>query len=773
VSEATDNRGELSSDAKSYMRGNVTIYYSSGVYAASKEVPSSYEAGKLEYGYLKVGPSGKEEVVWAGAGDLTLSSELAETAGAGIGSGSLSLIKTLYKAFQGDNSVMGVGAYNTSMSALGTLLDMGTISPEEAREQCEAAKQLLAKVNPSFSSAPCECVLGNLAGNASSCGGGSNASGATAAGLWSGYVMQLSQAEDLSIGSTNTDTIVDELEVFESGPFAPFENGGVVSFTTPCVYFPPTQTMKASVEAMLNALQQAPIDNASAMASYDLPAAGGEAQGKMEQATLIVNFNLTSQEVAFALYAGEATAVCAQSGCYAPAPDLTERRRRLGPRREIPQSAGGYLVPWHRTSKLATANTLTTKHLGSKVFAWTDQGSLTLVPYHTATGSSSASSLNLNQVALRLCAQILGKWTCQTTTMLADPDNGASLSEGAKRLQLPLAVDYYVHIPPMSSIERYELVNAMQKALAAYFGIDDYRLLVRDFTPTSTPLSGLGQDGLDADGIGAYCTFDVLPSASGGVTPESVARVLQTMLDDPTGTSLFYHQAEANTDTLNEAYILFQTFVPVRGATLTELAADGTFSARIPPPSPPPPSVPPLPKPPPPNRPPPPPAAKPPASKVRWSVHVIGNVDTFDKTQQDGFVTGLAGLLGAPYAASDISLEVAAASVLVTVIISTANEAAAAALVVKLNSYDLNTLLVLGAVESKLTAAACKSDCKSENEEALKSWRDGNGDEAIFMGLGIMELGAGAAAVVVILLCCCVLLCYCCKKKKRKEANVV
>lgn len=82
------------------MQGNITVYYSSGVYAASKEVPSSYEAGKLEYGYLKVGASGEEEIAWAGVGDLTLSPEAAETASAGVG-GSLSLIKRLYKSFMG------------------------------------------------------------------------------------------------------------------------------------------------------------------------------------------------------------------------------------------------------------------------------------------------------------------------------------------------------------------------------------------------------------------------------------------------------------------------------------------------------------------------------------------------------------------------------------------------------------------------------------------------------------------------------------------------
>lgn len=55
------------------------------------------------------------------------------------------------------------------------------------------------------------------------------ANGATAAGVWSGYVMQLSQAEDLTFSSDNTNKIIDELEVFERGPFAPFQDGGVVT----------------------------------------------------------------------------------------------------------------------------------------------------------------------------------------------------------------------------------------------------------------------------------------------------------------------------------------------------------------------------------------------------------------------------------------------------------------------------------------------------------------------------------------------------------------
>ena len=64
---------------------------------------------------------------------------------------------------------------------------------------------------------------------------------------------------------------------------------------------------------------------------------------------------------------------------------------------------GGYVVPWHRTSKLATADSLTTKHLGSKVFEWSRQaGTLALVPLHTASGRNSSTGLNLNQVVLRL-----------------------------------------------------------------------------------------------------------------------------------------------------------------------------------------------------------------------------------------------------------------------------------------------------------------------------------------------------------------------------------
>jgi len=238
------------------------------------------------------------------------------------------------------------------------------------------------------------------------CDGGSGHG--VAAGLWSGYVMQLSQREDGAIDSSNTKTITDELEVHESGPFAPFQDGGVVTFATPCVYFSPgvprSPTMRASVQAMLDALQNAPQGNASAMEGFQLPPSASEAVGAMEQATMKIRFNLTSQEVRFSLYASEAPAAAAVVTQSLDLSDLSAGDgRRLNFLREITRDSGGYVVPWHRTSKLATADSLTTKHLGSKVFEWRRQaGTLALVPFHTASGSSSSTGLNLNQVVLRL-----------------------------------------------------------------------------------------------------------------------------------------------------------------------------------------------------------------------------------------------------------------------------------------------------------------------------------------------------------------------------------
>ena len=377
-------------------------------------------------------------------------------------------------------------------------------------------------------------------------------------------------------------------------------------------------------------------------------------------------------------------------------------------------------------------------------------------------------------MVLRLCAQILGKWTCKTTTMLADPDNKASLSEGAIRLQLPLGVDYYSDVPPMSSIGRYNLVNAMQKALSAYFGIDDYRLLMRDFTPTSTPLSGLDQNGLDAKGIGAYATFDVLPKGptGRGSTPESIARSLQVMLDDPTGTSPFYHEKEANTATLRAGYALFQTLVPVRGATLTELAADGTFSARVPPPSPPPPSYPPVPASPPPRGPPPPPSPWVEAKHVvRLAFVVSGTVDTFDS---DAFAESLATLLGTTRSA--VSLVVAAASVRVTAAVNANSAADATSLVATLGALTPTAAsaslgVTIESVEEPVACDSSSSGSEGCGDEAT-STKDGTMMTVAGMELGTMAVGLiGGGAALLVILCICACLCCCVNKNQREQMD--
>ena len=54
------------------------------------------------------------------------------------------------------------------MKALNTLLALGTIDLDNAVVQCLAAKQILASINPSFATEPCECLLGNSSSCAAS-----------------------------------------------------------------------------------------------------------------------------------------------------------------------------------------------------------------------------------------------------------------------------------------------------------------------------------------------------------------------------------------------------------------------------------------------------------------------------------------------------------------------------------------------------------------------------------------------------------------------------
>ena len=76
---------------------------------------------KLEYGYPQVGASGEQEVVWAGLGDLTLSSDVAAEVTGGAGA-ALPLIKMLHESFQGKASDVGVGACNATVLALALTL---------------------------------------------------------------------------------------------------------------------------------------------------------------------------------------------------------------------------------------------------------------------------------------------------------------------------------------------------------------------------------------------------------------------------------------------------------------------------------------------------------------------------------------------------------------------------------------------------------------------------------------------------------------------------
>ena len=56
-------------------------------------------------------------------------------------------------------------------------------------------------------------------------------------------------------------------------------------------------------------------------------------------------------------------------------------------------------------------------------------------------------TVNLNKVALRLCAVISGTKTCKIIEMPADPSNTGVLPEGAKRLQLAFGASFLT-LPP-------------------------------------------------------------------------------------------------------------------------------------------------------------------------------------------------------------------------------------------------------------------------------------------------------------------------------------
>lgn len=462
------------------------------------------------------------------------------------------------------------------------------------------AKDMLRGINPSFVPAQnCSCLGAGGAIDESadeSCQQDSSG-GATAAGLWHGYVMQLAQPVDPTPGSTNKAKIMDELEVFESGLFAPMENGGTIDLQSPCWYWPQS-TERSSIESLLET-QDPNLDESRA------------AWDAKQTATLYIKFNLTSQQSTFAMFSGKEPTV-------ESAFDLEPPGRRLQYVKEIPGGEGGYLVPLQRYSPRETkeeAETTSMQRTGTQIFEWNSvPGSLSLVPYHVTSGSGSDTTVNLNKVALRLCAVISGTKTCKIIEMPADPSNTGVLPKGAKRLQLAFGASFLT-LPPAASPERYALVKDLESALASVFkgsgfrsrgrhlAFSPYQLQMRDFEkapgadltefwnpdcrtvppfPEGEPpccascktdagcADGRGC-GVDADGVGFYATFDVLAGTEDGAySPETAKAVLQGQLQDVEEGALF-NAATAESLGMTEAFEVFSTLGVVPNQAVREL----------------------------------------------------------------------------------------------------------------------------------------------------------------------------------------------------------
>jgi hypothetical protein len=460
--------------------------------------------------------------------------------------------------------------------------------------------------------------------------------------------MQLAQPVDPTPGSTNKAKIMDELEVFESGLFAPMENGGTIDLQSPCWYWPQS-TERSSIESFLE------TQDPNADESRD-------AWDAKQTATLYVKFNLTSQQSTFAMFSGKEMTV-------ESAFDLEPPGRRLQYVKEIPGGEGGYLVPLQRYSPRETkeeAETTSMQRTGTQIFEWNSvPGSLSLVPYHVTSGSGSDTTVNLNKVALRLCAVISGTKTCKIIEMPADPSNTGVLPEGAKRLQLAFGASFLT-LPPAASSERYSLVKDLESALASVFkgsgfrsrgrhlAFSPYQLQMRDFEKapgaditefwnpdcrTAPPFpefeppccascdtdagcaDGRGC-GVDADGVGFYATFDVLAgTGDGGYGPENAKAVLQGMLWENVTKGALFNAEAAERLGMTEAFEVFSTLGVVPNQDVREFipanktaGVAASYAVISPPPPPPaspspppyrpapssPPAAPPSPGPPPP-----------------------------------------------------------------------------------------------------------------------------------------------------------------------------
>jgi len=516
-----------------------------------------------------------------GKGNLEL---LMDSMESGLGSG-LGLIRKMNEQFGFTDSLAdaeGLEAFTSGISNIETFLESGTISMEDAQVQCAVFAEWLTSVAPGYPALrTCECLGANLTVDNSCLFTGNASKSATA--IWSGYVFHLVQNNTFTGASAE-----DELDCFENSLFAPLSNGGVLSFSAPCMYFPGNVTT-AQIRALVTELDENGVD-ATLSAEADMAA-----RQATEDAQLKIAFNITSQEITYALIVSELNEVGStdslpmsrrlyQMDDLLGEPTLgvpgvhtkSGGGRRLSIVKELSREAGGYLVPWKRTSSREAADTATTTKPGTTIFDWASTGGeLTIEANHIAngyTGLAGTTQTSLQQAAFRLCASESGQTACNVVTMLADPTNEATISDGSKRLQLELGIDFD-DIPSTSSSARYDMVQTLQLSLAQLFGIRDYRVLVRDFVRNVDATCG--------DECGTLATFDVLAAATAGEwSPKDVADTMQDMLNDPDSTLLNGAAADS----------IFALLGVVEGSEVRELN-DGTFVTRstIPPPLPPPP----------------------------------------------------------------------------------------------------------------------------------------------------------------------------------------
>lgn len=578
---------------QTFTNGNVTTYYLSGVYAASTEVPDGYATGFLDYGYLVLDAAGNETVRWKGSVSLTLTSETASS----VNGVDLGLLRQLNSMYGITESVEGVDEYNAAIDQINEFLETGDFDVTVARAQCEAWQAWLAEENPVYSPTSCDCIGANLTID-NSCQH-LNATGLqTAFAAWSGYIMQLEQ-RDISTGALLN---LDELEAHESSPFSPDANFGVMSMSCPVIYFP-AGTSITSINATIEYLKEVAVTgDIEAVDLTSQPADAAEALDVMQTgARLLISFNMTDGNVEFALISGEDDAATAATEI--PASGTRRRRtraRELSFVQEYPRTAGGYFVPWRSSSDLDSAEALTITYPSSTIFNWQDTaGKLAVVPNHvsgsgggvayTGLGHFAATDTALNQAILRVCIEVAGDLACNVVPMLLDPANNATVPQGGKRFQMQLGVAYS-DLPIRSSPERVRLAADLQLELSALFGIQDYRIQIRDFVSVAEEAAVLGTRRARRElqtSAGSYATFDVLAATSeGDITPAAVGTAIDAMLQEPSSALLDGAPADS----------VFRTLDVIDDSELLELNS-GVFIPRDqispPDPPPPPPSVPP------------------------------------------------------------------------------------------------------------------------------------------------------------------------------------